>query len=40
MGVKRPEPEALLSPAFIDEVKNEWKYNLSIPHDIMGPELL
>ena len=29
MGVKRPEREALLSPQFIDEVKNEWRYNLT-----------
>ena len=40
MGVKRPEREALLSAPFLDEVKNEWKDNLSIPRDILGPELL
>jgi len=39
MGVKRPEREALLSPPPINEVKNEWKYNLPIPHDIIWPEL-
>lgn len=39
MRVKRPEREALLSPPFISEVTNEWKYNLTIHHDILGPEL-
>jgi hypothetical protein len=39
LGVKRPECETALSPPSIAEVKNEWKYNLTVPH-IMKPELL
>jgi len=29
MGVKRPERKVLLSPPFIDEIKNQWRYNLT-----------